>query len=82
MTWDFDLEGAQDALARSDFGEDPQPGDQELIDAYEHLCQQEQLRFDDRCRMAEYAAWLAEQCPGCESGGTGEPCDEHGEDAE
>jgi hypothetical protein len=73
----FDLAAAQDALARSDEGADPQPGDRELIDAYEGWCQQEYERFQQQVWDAEQAAWLSQQCPGCEDGGTGEVCDDH-----
>jgi hypothetical protein len=74
----FDLSAAQDALARSDEGADPLPGDAVLIDQYEAFCQQEQARYEDALAAAEHAAWLVEQCPECEpGGGSGEPCDDH-----
>jgi hypothetical protein len=73
----FSIADAQDALARSDEGEKVLPGDAELIAAYEGFCQQEQDRREYAYYEAERAAWLATQCPGCEDGGTGEPCDDH-----
>lgn len=81
-TVEFNLPAAQDALARSDEGHDPQPGDANLIAAYDDACQQAWLRADDERREAELADWLTGQCGECEMGGTGEPCDEHYIDAD
>lgn len=78
----FNVAAAQDALARSDEGADPQPGDAELIAAYEGFCQQEWDRFQERQYAAERAAWLTTRCGGCEPGGTGEACDDHHEEDE
>lgn len=80
----FDLAAAQDALARSDFGDDPLPGDAELIEAYEGYCQQEHGRYEQAMWDAQYERelqdWLSRRCPGCEDGGTGEVCYEHTSD--
>jgi hypothetical protein len=70
----FDLVAAADALARSDEGVDPLPGDDVLIAAYEGYLQQEHDRFEDQLREDEYARWLSEQCPACEQGATGPVC--------
>jgi hypothetical protein len=80
MTITFNLPAAQEALARSDEGVDALPGDAELIAAYEGYCQQEQDRYEYACYEAERAAWLADQCPACEDGGTGPVCDECADD--
>lgn len=74
----FSLADAQNALARSDDGNKLLPGDAELIAAYEGYCQQEWERLDDDRRAAEYAEWLADQCPACceAPGATGPVCDE------
>lgn len=70
---------ARDALARSDEGCDPLPGDPDLIAEYERLCQEAWDRFQHAQQEADRAQWLASQCGGCEEGGTGEACDEHWE---
>jgi hypothetical protein len=72
----FNLQSAQEALARSDDGADPLPGDASLIDAHEVFCQQEQDRLDAELLFCTQTEWLALQCPACEEGGTGPVCDE------
>lgn len=78
----FDLTAAADALARSDEGVDPLPDDPALIAAYEGWCQQEADRYDEAQNARERADWLAQQCPDCHEGGTGDECDEHYADNE
>jgi hypothetical protein len=54
----FDIGAAQDALARSDEGATPQPGDRELLAAYERHCQ---TAWDDVQQAADrqaYMEWL------------------------
>lgn len=67
----FSLPAAQDALARSDDGDDALPGDSALIDAYELYLQQEQDRYEyaryeaeRRQRIAEAKADHADDCDG------------------
>lgn len=72
----FSLPAAQNALARSDEGAESLPGDAGLIAAYEGYCQQEWDRYKAEHGDAEYSAWLADQCPACEDGGTGPVCDD------
>ena len=73
----FDLNSAQDALARSDEGVKALPGDVELITALEGFHSQEWDRFQDACDQADRAVWLAAQCVVCgPDGSTGDVCDE------
>lgn len=77
----FSLREAEAAEDRAENGVDPQPGDKELITALEGYRQQQWDNYWIPIHKAEYerqlAEWLATQCPGCEDGGTAEPCDEH-----
>jgi hypothetical protein len=73
----FDLAAAQDAANRLDGYGAVQPGDDAMAAQYEAYCQQEYERFQQQVWDAERAAWLSQQCPGCEDGGTGEVCDGH-----
>jgi hypothetical protein len=73
----FSEAAAQDALARSDDGDTPLPGDDHLIAAYETYLQQAQYQYEAAQQNQVQTEWLALQCPGCHEGGTGEPCDEH-----
>jgi hypothetical protein len=70
----LDLSAAADARLRLDEGI-ARPGDADLAAAFERHCRQQQEVFEDRIREAEYALWLAEQCPICEEGGGGPECD-------
>lgn len=67
---------ALDARFRLDYGT-PLPGDVEIAAIFEAHCQWEQDRREHAAAVAELAEWLANQCGGCEPGGTGELCDEH-----
>ena len=77
----FNLAAAEAAEDRDENGADLLPGDQELIAALDGYRQQEQARYWQPIWEAEAAEqnrlWLTQQCPGCEEGGSGEPCDEH-----
>jgi hypothetical protein len=73
----LDLAAAQDSLARSDEGCDPQPGDRELLAAYERHCQNAWDDFQRNTDAAEYMAVLAAECRVCgPDGATGPACDE------
>lgn len=82
----FNLQVAQEALARSDEGANPLPGDAFLIEAYEGFCQQEWDRYWQPIEDAEYKArlaeWMSDKCPDCEEDGTGLMCDEHSDEPE
>lgn len=84
MTTIFNLADAEAAEDREENGAKPQPGDRELVealdgwrgqawDAYWQPIWEAEAREQNRL-------WLTQQCPGCEDGGTGEPCDEHLDD--
>lgn len=80
----FNLAAAEAAEDREENGADLLPGDRELIAALDGYRSQQWDAYWEPIEAAEDAArladWLATQCPGCEDGGTGEPCDEHDED--
>lgn len=81
MTITFNMAAAEAAEDRAENGADPLPGDKALIEALDGWRGQQwdaywepvyQAEADEQNRL-----WLAQQCPGCEDGGTGEWCDEH-----
>lgn len=61
------------AISRLDDGL-AQPGDAEIARIFDEHANWEHLRLDDARRQAEYADWLAGQCPAHEEGGRGELC--------
>lgn len=77
----FNLAAAEAAEDREENGADPLPGDKELITALDGYRGQQWDAYWEPIWQAEGAEdrrlWLSQQCPGCEDGGTGEPCDEH-----
>lgn len=69
----FDLAAAQEALARSDEGATPLPGDDTLITAYESYCQQSWEDLQYEIHEAGRDTWLADQCRFCgPEGATGD----------
>lgn len=81
MTVYFNLAQAESAEDREENGADPLPGDPELIAALDGWRGQQWDAYWDPIHRAEAEEqnrlWLTQQCPGCEDGGTGEPCIDH-----
>lgn len=66
---------AQDALARSDEGVDPLPGDAELIAVYERFCQQVQERYESARYEAERRQQISDAIAEHEDDCYGDGCD-------
>jgi hypothetical protein len=77
----FDLAAAQAAEDRDENGAELLPGDRDLIDTLDRYLQEQWDAYWQPIWAAETRVqnrlWLTQQCPGCEDGGSGEPCDEH-----
>jgi hypothetical protein len=80
----FSLRAAEAAEDRDENGADLLPGDRELIIALDGYRSQEWDAYWEPIEAAQDAErerlWLTQQCPGCEDGGTGEPCTRHFDD--
>jgi hypothetical protein len=77
----FSLRQAEEAEDRAENGAKALPGDDLLIADLDGFRSQRWDSYWAPIHEAEdrerESAWLATQCPGCEVGGIGEPCDLH-----
>ncbi len=77
----FDLAAAEAAEDRAENGAKPMPGDRvlvEALDGYRSQCWDAYWQPIWAANDAEQTRlWLTQQCPGCETGGTGDVCGQH-----